>query len=126
MRSNPAFTILLIDDDVQHLKLQARTLSKAGFRTITTVVGSNTVGFHEHEHPDVIVLDYRLNSYLSSAQVAKLIRQTFPDTPILVMSNLSAMPKEMAHLVDGFVSKGDDAALFAALRRFLRMKRGAA
>lgn len=126
MRPNPPFTILLIDDDAQHLKLQARTLSKAGFRTITTVVGSNTVGFHEHEHPDVIVLDYRLNSYLSSAQVAKLIRQTFPDTPILVMSNLPSMPEDIAHLVDGFVSKGEDAALIAVLRRLVRAKRNAA
>lgn len=126
MRSNPAFTILLIDDDVQYLKLQARTLSKAGFRAITTVVGSNMVGFHEHEHPDVIVLDYRLNSTLSSAQVAKLIRQTFPDIPILITSNLPSMPKDMAHLVDGFVSKGDDAALIAALRRFVRAKQDAA
>ena len=126
MRSNPAFTILLIDDDVQHLKLQARTLSKAGFRTITTVVGSNMVGFHEHEHPDVIMLDYRLNSTLSSAQVARLIRQTFPDTPILAMSDLPSMPKDMAHLVDGFVPKGDDATLIAALRRFVRAKQDAA
>jgi len=126
MRSNPAFTILLIDDDVQHLKLQARTLSKAGFRTITTVVGSNMVGFHEHEHPDVIMLDYRLNSTLSSSQVAKLIRQTFPDTPILVMSDLPSMPKDIAHLVDGFVAKGNDAALIAVLRRMLHVRQGAA
>ena len=126
MRSNPAVTILLIDDDVQHLKLQARTLSKAGFRTITTVVGNNMVGFHEHEHPDVIVLDYRLNSYLSSTQVASLIRQTFPDTPILVMSDLPSMPKDIAHLADGFLTKGNDAVLIAALRRLLRLKRGAA
>ena len=126
MRSIPAFTILLIDDDAQHLKLQARTLSKAGFRTITTVVGSNIVGFHEHEHPDVILLDYRLNSYLSSVQVASLIRQTFLDTPILVMSSMPSMPKDIAHLVDGFVSKGDDAALITALRRLLRAKQDAA
>jgi len=126
MRLNPAFTILLIDDDTQHLKLQARTLTKAGFRTITTVVGRNMVGFHEHEHPDVILLDYRLNSSLSSAQVASLIRQTFPHAPILVMSNLPFMPKDMTHLADGFVAKGDDEALIAALRQLLRMKQGAA
>src|SRR5436305_3715663 len=108
MRHYPGRTVLLIDDDTQHLKLQARTLSKAGFRTITTLVGSNMVGFHEHEHPDVIVLDYRLNSSLTSPQVASLIRQTFPGVPLLVMSNLPSMPTDIAHLVDGFVPKGDD------------------
>ncbi|PYP86758.1 MAG: hypothetical protein DMG65_18300 [Candidatus Angelobacter sp. Gp1-AA117] len=122
MRSNPVFTVLLIDDDTQHLKLQARTLSKAGFRTITTVVGSNIVGFHEHERPDAILLDYRLNSDLSSAQIASLIRQTFPHTPILLMSNLPSMPQDIAPLVDGFISKGDDATLIAALMRLLRLK----
>ena len=126
MRHYPGRTVLLIDDDTQHLKLQARTLSKAGFRTITTLVGSNMVGFHEHEHPDVIVLDYRLNSSLTSPQVASLIRQTFPDTPLLVMSNLPAMPRDIAHLADGFVPKGNDDALIATIRRLLRVRQDAA
>ncbi len=115
----PPKTILLVDDDSQHLMLHSLVLKKAGFRPIATLVGSLSLGMHEHENPALIFLDYRLNTALSARQVAILLRERFPQARLIVMSSFDALPEEMKGVADGFVHKGEPADLVAIARELL-------
>lgn len=70
-------TILIIDDERQHLSMQSLILKEAGFRPITVVVGAESLSLPDHDPPDLILLDYRLNSVLNCQQVAQLLRDKF-------------------------------------------------
>ena len=113
-------TILLVDDDTQHLKLHALVLKKAGYRPITTVVGSASFGMHQNENPSLIFLDYRLNSSLSARQVAGVLKEAFPHTPLVVLSGLDTLPPDMQGLADDFLRKGEPEDLVAMADKLLK------
>jgi CheY-like chemotaxis protein len=113
-------TILLVDDDSQHLKLYSLVLKKAGFRPITTLVGSTSLSLHD-EIPALILLDYRLNSSLNACQVAELLRQRFPHAPIVVLSSHDKLPEDMRGLAEAFLHKDDPQDLVALARKMLKM-----
>ena len=112
-------TILLIDDERQHLTMQALVLKNAGFRPIAVVVGAESLSLPNHELPDLIFLDYRLNTTLNCQQIAPLLRQTYKATPIVLLSSMPEMPPEMAPLVDSFLKKGEPEDLIALTRKLL-------
>jgi DNA-binding NtrC family response regulator len=111
-------TILLIDDDPLHLRIQSRLVADAGFRPVTVVVGANSFGLPENESPGLIYLDYRLNSSITSAQLAGLLRETYKEVPIILVSSMPEMPEEMAPLVDGFIGKSDPDELVRFTKQF--------
>ena len=111
-------TILIIDDNAQHLQMESWFLHQAGFRIITVVVGKASFSLPQGDHPGLIFLDYRLNIVLSSAEVIGLLRQTFPGVPVVLLSSASEIPEEMDGLVDGFISKSDPEELVRFARRF--------
>ena len=111
-------TILMVDDDVQHLQMQSWIMHQAGFRVVTVVVGRSSFSLPQNEHPGLILLDYRLNSNVTAPQVAGLLRQTFVGVPIVLLSNVPDMPQEMAPLVDRFMKKGEPEELVQFVRDF--------
>jgi len=111
-------TILMVDDDRQHLQMQSLIMNQAGLRVVIVVVGRDTLGLPENEHPGLIFMDYRLNSTLTSPQVAVLLRQTFALVPIVLLSNEVTMPPEMTTLVDAFIRKSDPEQLVQFARNF--------
>lgn len=112
-------TILVIDDERQHLTMQSLILKEAGFRPITVVVGSESLSLPDHDAPDLILLDYRLNSVLNSQQVAQLLREKFRSTPIVLLSSMQEMPAEMKPFVDSFLRKGSPEDLIALANSML-------
>ena len=111
-------TILLVDDDRQHLQMQSWIMNQAGMRVVTVVVGRDSFGLPENEHPGLIFMDYRLNSNLTSSQVVALLRQTFERVPIVLLSSELSMPPEMTTLVDAFIRKSDPEHLVQFARSF--------
>jgi CheY-like chemotaxis protein len=112
-------TILLVDDDQKHLVLHSMMLKNAGFRPITTVVGAQSLGIHQDENPALIFLDYQLNSAVTARQVAALLRQRFPEAPLIVLSAREALPADMKELATGFLHKGDPADVVKLARKLL-------
>ena len=108
-------TVLIIDDDPQHLRLYSWILERGGFRPVTALVGSNSVAFPEDQHPDVVALDYRLSSSLTSVDVARMVQSRYPGTPILVLSELPWMPDNIAPYAQAFVNKGEPDQLLETL-----------
>jgi CheY-like chemotaxis protein len=111
-------TILMVDDEPQHLKMQSWFMNEAGFRVVTVVVGRTSFSLPEMERPGLILMDYRLNCELTPTQIVGLLRQTFKDAPIVLISSADAMPEEMSPLVDGFIKKADPEKLVDFARKF--------
>jgi len=115
----PAKTILLVDDDEKHLMLHAMILSHAGYRPITAVVGPDMLDIYANEHPALIFLDYQLNSQINARQAAGLLRDRYPDVPLIVLSSRESMPEDVKELATGFLHKGDPANLVKLARKLL-------
>lgn len=88
-----AKTVLLVDDNPSDLHVYSRALREAGYRPITTLIGADFLGFHQHEKPALISLDSRPGIGLSVATIAKVLRDVFPASPIVFFS-ISAPPRE--------------------------------
>jgi CheY-like chemotaxis protein len=104
-------TILLVDDDADHLRLYSRGLSYAGFRPITALVGGHGVSFPEHETPEIVLLDYRFGGFLTPQNVARLIRASYPSALLILLSSVPELPADITGLVDGFIQKHDPVAV---------------
>ena len=109
-------TVLVIDDDRMQLQLTSHILTRASFRVVVAVITGNHVSFPENESPVAILLDYKLNSTLTTAQIASVLSQGFPDVPIFLLSEMDTLPADMAGLVQGFIKKGDVQKLLSTLQ----------
>ena len=114
-----AKTVLLVDDNPSDLHVYSRALSEAGYRPITTLIGADFLGFHHHEKPALILLDSRPGTGLSAASIAKVLRDVFPTSPILLFSMSAGLSPEMKGIVDAFLQKGDAERLVATVRGIL-------
>src|SRR5690349_11885267 len=116
MRS--AATVLLIDDDPSQLKLYRWILERGSFAVVPALVGSSSVDLPDPEcmPVDVVLLDYRLSSELSAADVAQMVREKFFGAPIIVLSDLPFMPEAAREFADGFVQKGEPEKLLKTVQ----------
>jgi len=108
-------TVLIVDDDPSHLKLYSWVVQRGGFRTVTALVQRQTVQIPETEPIDLAVLDYRLGGQLSAVDVAKRLRSVFPETPIVVLSDMQWLPEDIAPYACGFVRKGEPEELLQTI-----------
>jgi CheY-like chemotaxis protein len=112
-------TVLLIDDDREQILLFSMILQREGFRVVSAQVSRQIISFPPHENPVVILLDYKLNSSLTPAQIAIILKQSYPATPIFVLSELENIPADVATFAQGFISKNKPEQLLSVLRRIL-------
>jgi len=113
-------TVLIVDDDPSHLKIYSWMIERGGFRTVPALVQRNAVDLPEAEKVDLAVLDYRLGAGVSAVDIAKRLRSTYPNTPILLLSDLYGMPEDIAQYVSGFVRKGEPQQLLDTIASTLR------
>ncbi len=118
MTNSASNTVLLVDDNPNDLYVYSRALTEAGYRLITTLIGTDVLGFHLLEKPALILLDAKPGSGLSAVTLAKLLHDIFPASPIVFFSMLAASP-EMDRVTDGFLQKGDPQKLVAMVRGIL-------
>jgi len=85
-------------------------------------VGSNSVGFPRDRKIDIALMDYRLSSELTAADVARLIHLEFPGVPIILISELLWIPDDVKGLVDAFVTKGDPEKVIETIDEMLALK----
>jgi CheY-like chemotaxis protein len=118
-------TVLLIDDDRQQILLFSMMLHKAGVRVVTAHVSSQTISFPANECPALILMDYQLNSSLVPAQIATILKQSYPSTPIFVLSGIEIIPPDVATFAQGFINKNKPQELLSVLRRILGLEKRA-
>ena len=102
-----------------HLKIYGWIVEAAGYRALPAEVQFAGIDFPE-DSADLVLLDYRLGGRnIKAVQVAKLIKSSLPDVPIIVLSEEVYLPDDIAPLVQGFVRKGDPAKLVDRLKQLL-------
>jgi CheY-like chemotaxis protein len=115
--------ILVVDDDPTHLFLAQELLENDGHTVLTNVGGFGVTNKVIKERPDVVLLDVNMPG-LSGETVAGLLERVSSERPMAVLIHSSndeeVLRATSARLgTDGFVAKGDPAALRAAVRAAL-------
>ena len=115
-------TVLIIDDDQLHLTIYGWILQREGYQCKTALVSGTSVDLPRSERIDLVLLDYRLNSSLTAAEVAEQVKSAFPETPIVVLSELPWMPDDIRAYAAAFVNKGEPKRLLETIALVLEGK----
>jgi DNA-binding response OmpR family regulator len=110
--------ILIVDDDPMHLEIYGLLIKQAGYEALPCLVRFKGTEIPSGQNLGLVLLDYRLNSTKSSTEFARDIRAIYPETPIIVLSDLWAPPSDIAPLVTGFVRKGEPARLLETVAQY--------
>jgi DNA-binding NtrC family response regulator len=111
--------ILIVDDDASHLEVYSLLMIKAGMEPLPALVEFVGVDLPQNEAVRLVLLDYRLNSLKTSAELAQEIRGLYPSAPIVVLSDLWSLPADIEPYVNAFVRKGEPARLIETVRRLM-------
>jgi DNA-binding response OmpR family regulator len=112
-------SVLIVDDDPEHLTIYGWLVQRAGFAPVTCLVQPIGPRFDPQVQVDLVLLDYVMHCDLSTEEIARIARATWPGVPLLLLSDIQGMPTEMAPLVRGFVRKGEPEKLLQTLTELL-------
>lgn len=87
-----AAKILLVDDDVDFVRINKAHLEAAGYEVLTAYDGEEGLIVARAEKPDVIVLDYMMTRPTEGSFVAQEIKEDpeIGKTPILLLTSVRA------------------------------------
>lgn len=97
-------SVLVVDDDVNLLRMLRRGLSFAGYTVTEAQDGATALRLALHEQFDLIVLDVMLPEPLDGFEVARRLRGGDSQVPILMLTARA----QLADKVAGFASGVDD------------------
>lgn len=101
--AEPAFKLLLVDDDPHLLRMLEFALKSKGYEVITARDGDEALDRYRETRPDLVVLDVMLPKR-DGMQVCREMRQIGRRVPILLLTALDDSP----HKVEGFDVGADD------------------
>lgn len=104
-----AQTILIIDDDIDTLKLVGIMLERKGFRILASTTGDKGLNLAEKENPDLILLDVMIPD-ISGYEIARSIRSnpTTETIPIIMFTARSQVDDKVEGLeagADAYITK---------------------
>jgi CheY-like chemotaxis protein len=108
MMENKTHLILCVDDEVVGLRVRKILLERAGYQVLIAEDGYSGIEIFATEPVDAVVLDYAMPG-MHGGEVAKRMRQTKPEVPILLLSAYVGLPEEVSALVDIYMTKGEGA-----------------
>lgn len=111
--------VLIVDDDPMHLEIYGLLMKQAGYEAVPLLIRFTGTEIPRNQPIGLALLDYRLNSARTSPEYAQEIRAAYPQIPILVLSDLWALPTDIAPFVTGFVRKGEPAKLLETIAQHL-------
>jgi CheY-like chemotaxis protein len=103
MDSSP---VLCIDDRPQVLDLRKTTLESHGYCVKIASSGYTAMKMLEERSVVAVLLEYKQEG-MDAEAVACLIKQRFPNLPIILLSAYSEMPERILWLVDEYVMKSE-------------------
>ena len=99
-------TVLCIDDRPQVLDLRKATLESHGYCVKIASSGYTAMKMLEKRSVVAVLLEYKQEG-MDAEAVACLIKQRFPNLPIILLSAYSEMPERILWLVDEYVMKSE-------------------
>ena len=97
LEENHTYKILTIDDESYIRQSIINYLEDFGFRVFEAENGKKGIEVFEREVPDLVILDLRMPE-MDGLQVLEVLRERFPDLPLIVASgtgNISAVVKAL-------------------------------
>ena len=105
------YTIMILDDEEDILKLYSDYLTFKGHRVIHTYVNAeNILQDIDIESPDLYIIDYKLLGNMNGIEVAIEIFKKFPSTNIIFITAVELLEQEIAKH-DIFYDKNIDVLL---------------
>jgi DNA-binding NtrC family response regulator len=113
--------VLIIDDEVAHLKLYSWILEREGFLTATALVERDGIDLPAKEEQfDLTLLDYRLQVGIKAVDVVKKLRDRWPGMRVVILSDMMWLPDDMTAHADGFIRKGEPQLLIERVSELTR------
>lgn len=91
--------VLVIDDDIETIKLVEAVLKRQAFEVLTAHSGRAGIEAARHLEPEIVILDLMMPG-VDGWEVCRTIR-TFSQVPILVMSAVTDSARVMRALDEG-------------------------
>src|SRR5579864_9510286 len=98
--------MLCIDDRPEVLDLRKATLESHGYRVKIASSGYTAMRMLEGGSVVAVLVEYKQEG-MDAEAVAFLIKQRFPNLPIILLSAYSEMPERILWLVDEYVMKSE-------------------
>jgi CheY-like chemotaxis protein len=102
--------VLCIDDHRQGLHARRLILQSAGYDVITASSGRIGLRLLQRHPVKLVILDYSMPE-MNGEAVAREIRRTHPQVPIVMLSGQVDIPKRASSAVDALVAKGQPPAV---------------
>ena len=99
-------TVLCIDDRPQVLDLRKATLESHGYRVKIASSGYTAMKILGERSAVAVLLEYKQEG-MDTEALACLIKQRFPNLPIILLSAYSEMPERILWLVDEYLMKSE-------------------
>ena len=117
-------TVLCIDDRPQVLDLRKATLESHGYRVKIASSGCAAMKILGDRSAVAVLLEYKQEG-MDAEALACLIKQRFPNLPIILLSAYSEIPERILWLVDEYVMKSElPERLVPIIERACRRARG--
>jgi CheY-like chemotaxis protein len=118
-------TVLLVDDNPQHLDLRAHTLKMYGFSVVNAISPQEAISIMNESSShriDVVVLDYHMPG-MNGCILAEYLKTRYPDLKIVLYSGTLEIPEQEMSSIDVFVPKVDGiVALLGKIAEFEPME----
>ena len=85
-------------------------LERAGYRVLTARNGRDGLDLFGSEPVEAVVLDYSMPG-MHGGEVAKRMRQSKPEVPILLLSAYIGVPGDVTSSVNAYMTKGEGTEL---------------
>jgi CheY-like chemotaxis protein len=111
-----AARVLLVDDELDHLRLRAYEMKRCGFTVITAGDAMEAISILKQEPAkkiDIAVIDYHM-PVMNGCALADYLRSKDPEMKIILNSGAVDIPQSEMTNVDAFISKGDGMARLLA------------
>lgn len=106
-------TVLLVDEDTQHLDLRAFSLRMYGFSVVNAISPHEAISIMNENSSrkiDVAVLDYHMPG-MNGCILAEYLKTRYPELKIVLYSGTLEIPEQEMSSIDVFVPKADGVAV---------------